>query len=455
LILDGDKNHTGALLALVRAAGYEASAVATVDAARKALKDTRADVVFIALDPSEEEDGLRLLRGDGGVVDALDGAEIIIMGEHDDPERADQAIRLGASYFFCKPFDEQNLASMLRDIAAEIASLEIPASSEDNSQPCVVDQFGFLRGSSRSMRKLYRLIRKVAHTDASVLVHGESGTGKELVARTVHTLSERAEGPFVAINCAAVAENLMESELFGHEKGSFSGADKRHHGFFERATGGTLLLDEITEMDIDLQAKLLRVLETGKLMRVGSEQEIDFDVRIISSTNRSPEEAVEKGQLREDLYYRLAQFPIHLPALRNREGDIGGLAQYFLNELNAHHETELRFSTEASRLIGMASWPGNVRQLKHAVERAYIVSNSVIEADAFELSRRSANGITSSSELVEIPVGTSLADSERELILATLEQNSGDKSATAEQLGISLKTLYNRLNGYEEMVKQE
>lgn len=443
LVLDGDHSHAESLVTLARGIGYQVECVDNLEDAKKSLEHTPFDVVFVSLDLPGGGDGLTLLKSS-----LLEAAEIIVMGEHDDPERADRAIRLGASYFFCKPFDEQNLGSMLRDIVAECEAESLAQCND--SVPCVVDQFGFLRGSSRPMRKLYRLLRKVAHTDASLLVYGESGTGKELVARTVHTLSERSEGPFVAFNCAAVAPNLMESELFGHEKGSFSGADKQHKGFFERAHKGTLLLDEITEMDHELQAKLLRVLETRTVRRVGSEKEIALDVRVVSATNRPPEEAVADERLREDLYYRLAQFPVYLPPLRSRGDDIRGLAQYFLNELNAHHGTELYFEADAMERIARSEWPGNVRQLKHAVERAYIMSESAIEASAFDLETPVGNGVDVNSEMVHIPVGTSLADSEREIILATLERHEGDKTATAAALGISLKTLYNRLNRYAD-----
>lgn len=448
LVLDGDREHAQALMNFARGIGLEVYRAGNLADAGLLLEGKPFDVALISLDLPGGEEGLTLLQSPH-----LSAAEVLVMGDEDDPGRADQAIRHGASYFFCKPFDEQSLGAMLRDIVVECETDQ--SASKNEGTPCVVDQFGFLRGSSRPMRKLYRLLRKVATTEASLLVHGESGTGKELVARTVHTLSNRSEGPFIAFNCAAVAPNLMESELFGHEKGSFSGADKRHRGFFERAHGGTLLLDEITEMDLELQAKLLRVLETQQVRRVGSEREIALDVRVVSATNRPPADAVADGSLREDLYYRLAQFPVHLPPLRSRGADIKGLAQFFLNELNTHHATELCFDSSALALISRSSWPGNVRQLKHAVERAYIVSETVIEASAFDDGLSNGNGVSTNGDVVEIPVGTSLADSEREIILATLEQHGGDKTATAAALGISVKTLYNRLNQYADRTSPE
>ncbi|WP_167854711.1 sigma-54-dependent transcriptional regulator [Mangrovimicrobium sediminis] len=442
LVLDGDRVHTAALSSLAEQTGYRVHPADNLAAALELVQGGGLDLVFLALDLPGGEDGLQLLENAD-----LDGAEVIVMGDADDPLRADRAIRLGASYFFCKPFDEHSLGGMLRDIAAEFAA-DAQRPPDGASVPGV-DQFGYLRGSSRSMRKLYRQLRKLAPTDTSVLVYGESGTGKELVARTVHALSPRSEGPFIAFNCAAIAPTLLESELFGHEKGSFSGAARQHRGFFERAHGGTLLLDEVTEMDLELQAKLLRVLETRSVRPVGSEREIAVDVRLVSTTNRPPQQAVDDGVFREDLYYRLAQFPLSLPALRRRGDDIAGLAQYFLNELNAHHGTELYFEEEALARIAGSPWPGNVRQLKHAVERAYILSEYAIGAAAFDVELPEGEGATVVGDVVEIPVGTSLADSEREIILATLDKFDGDKSAAAEALGISLKTLYNRLNRYE------
>ncbi|WP_157976398.1 sigma-54-dependent transcriptional regulator [Parahaliea mediterranea] len=441
LVVDGDEAASEALATLARDAGFQTYRVKSVADAKTVLAGKTIDVLFAALDLPGGDSGLQLLS-----LPQVADTETIVLAEADDPERADLAVRQGAAWFLCKPFDNDYVSALLGDIAAECADSGAGVGEDVTAQ--VVDQFGFLRGSSRPMRKLYRQLRKVAASEASVLVFGESGTGKELVARTVHTLSERREGPFVAVNCAAVAENLMESELFGHEKGSFSGAERRHHGFFERASGGTLLLDEITELDLELQAKLLRVLETRLVRRVGSEQELPVDVRVVSATNRQPEDAVSDGRLREDLYYRLAQVPLQLPPLRRRGNDIGGLAQFFLNELNAHHGTELRYSASALERIAGHRWPGNVRQLKHAVERAYILSEAVIEADVFETELATA-AADDDANSVEIPIGTSLADSEREIILATLARHDGDKAAAAEVLGISLKTLYNRLKRYE------
>ena len=296
------------------------------------------------------------------------------------------------------------------------------------------------------MFRLYRTLRKVATGDVSVLLIGESGTGKELAAQTIHQRSTRCDQPFVGVNCGAISPSLIESQLFGHEKGSFSGATSTHRGFFETAHGGTLFLDEITEMPIELQVKLLRALELGVIRRLGSENDIDLDVRIIAATNRQPEEAIADGKLREDLYYRIAQVPVWLPPLRDRAGDKTALAQYFLTQLNEQDGNCAAFTEEALDKIDQMSWAGNVRELRSAVQRAYLLANGNITADLITEEVLSNEG---SSEYLRISVGESLEDSEKKLIFATLEANEGNKKATAAALGISLKTLYNRLNDYD------
>jgi len=443
LILDRDPEHEKTLSDFVSTIGFEVMHCRDVESASDALETDAVELAFIDLDSDAQDHNLSLLESD-----KLDGTEVLVMSSEDDPLLSDRAVRLGASYYFCKPMQPEKLKSLLVDLVAEIESQR---DGPPEKPPCAVDQFGLLRGSSRGMRKLYRQLRKITRSDASLLVVGESGTGKELVAHTVHLLSDRADGPFIAFNCAAIPPDIAESELFGHEKGSFSGATRRHRGYFERAAGGTLLLDEITEMAPELQVKLLRVLETRRLRRVGSEEEIGVDCRIVSAANRSPERAVAEGALREDLYYRLAQFPLKVPPLRNREGDRVGLAHYFLNELNLKHDTAVTFSSAALETIDAHDWPGNVRQLKHAVERAYILSEVRIDADVMPQPNQGLAGTPTVDEddVVEVEVGTSIAEMERRLIEATLAKNNDDKKITAAELGISLKTLYNRLQDYD------
>jgi len=290
------------------------------------------------------------------------------------------------------------------------------------------------------------MLRKVALTEMTVLLVGESGVGKELAARIIHELSERSKGPRVPVNCGAISPEILESELFGHEKGSFTGASKRHAGFFERADGGTLFLDEITEMSPELQVRLLRVLETGHLRRVGGEKELPVDVRVVAATNRDPAEALEEGRLREDLYYRLAQFPLRVPTLRERGDDVIVLAERFLAELGKEHGVEKHYSDEVLELLRVHTWPGNVRELRNAIGRAYVLAGEEIRPD--DLPPSVIEGRPVESDYLRIAVGTSLEEVERRAILATVEHMEGDKKAAAETLGISLKTLYTKLKKY-------
>jgi DNA-binding NtrC family response regulator len=309
-----------------------------------------------------------------------------------------------------------------------------------------IKQFGLLYGSSPAMENLYQQVGRVAVTDATVLLVGESGTGKELIARTIHQQSLRNDQLFVAVNCGAIAPHLIEAALFGHEKGSFTGAAKQQIGYFEHASHGTLFLDEITEMPVDMQVKLLRVLECGRFTRVGGDEEVRVDVRLIAATNRDLETAVRQGALREDLMYRLAVFPIHVPPLRERIGDIDKLALQFLHELNAKASTAKTFSQRSLDIIKSYAWPGNVRELKNVVHRAFILATDQLEVEEHLASPSHTPAMAEGC--LNFPIGIPLMDAQREIILATLKHYNGNKRMTAETLGISLKTLYNRLQEY-------
>jgi two-component system, NtrC family, response regulator HydG len=308
------------------------------------------------------------------------------------------------------------------------------------------------------MQEIFRLIERVGPTEASVLLTGESGSGKELAAQMIHEYSARRGKPFIAINCGAIPAGLIEAELFGYEKGSFTGAVRAHAGVFERANGGTLLLDEVTEMPLDMQTRLLRVLESRRFYRVGANTEYSSDVRVIAATNRCPLAAVQAGQLREDLLYRLAVFPIDLPPLRNRGDDVELLANHFLSELNAQAMTQKRLSAHARMTLKLHSWPGNVRELKNCIERAFILGDSVLElapliqngARAEAAGGEVGNAILVDRERLEIRVGSRIYDMERSLIEATLDYFKGNKRRAADALGCSLKTLYNKLNTYSQ-----
>ena len=330
--------------------------------------------------------------------------------------------------------------------SSNIVSLPFVAAARAASAPALV-RFGHLFGCSDAMQEVYRRIEKVAPTSATVFVTGESGSGKELVARTIHDRSAFARAPFVAVNCGAIPANLIEAELFGYEKGSFTGATRRHHGCFERAEGGTLFLDEITEMAQEMQVRLLRVLETGRYARVGGEVDLHARARVLAATNRDPRQAVQDGQLREDLMYRLAVFPIALPALRDRDGDAELLAEHFLQQLNAAEGTAKRFSRQAVMTIRTHRWPGNVRELRNAVQRAFIMANDEIDMDFAGLACEEPVGTC-----LKLPIGIPLAELERQMIYATLDHCDGNKRRCAQMLGISLKTLYNRLTEYQSGV---
>jgi DNA-binding NtrC family response regulator len=299
-------------------------------------------------------------------------------------------------------------------------------------------------GRSPAAFTLARSIVKAAPTEASVLIIGESGTGKEIVARAVHDRSSRREAPFVAINCGAISPSLAESELFGHEKGSFTGASATTMGCFERAHPGTLFLDEITEMPLSMQVQLLRVLETGQYHRVGGTEQLKVNVRIIAATNRDPQEAVRTGNFRMDLLYRLAVFPIRVPALRERRSDIAYLAQRFVDELNAQEKADKVLGPSAIETLESYNWPGNIRELKNTITRAYILADHEINIEPFDRARRLVSTELKQGHL-KIPIGTSLTQAQHALIMATLDHYAGDKQQTALALGISPKTLYNRL----------
>jgi two-component system, NtrC family, response regulator AtoC len=304
-------------------------------------------------------------------------------------------------------------------------------------------RFGTLIGACPAMQEVYGLIGLVARSDASIFISGETGTGKEMVAKAIHASSRRAKETFLAVNCGAVSATLIESELFGHERGSFTGADRRHRGFFERAHRGTLFLDEIGEMPRELQVKLLRALDTSEVTRVGGVESVKFDVRIIAATNRPLKELVAAGKLREDLYYRLNVFPIALPPLRERGSDVELLAEHFLGESNSAEGTAKQLTPDSRKRLRRHGWPGNLRELRNVIQRAFILAGEASEVDAWPQSITEAD----SADIV-VRAGTPMAVAERHLILATLGQFGGDRRRAASALKISLRTLYARLREY-------
>jgi DNA-binding NtrC family response regulator len=397
------------------------------------------------------------------VMPNLDGFKLLAHVKEDYPETAvilltgqgsvDAAIRAvkdeGAFYYFEKPINTRKIQLVLKK-AAEYSS----ARRENDLLRRQLRQygaFGEMVGNSDAMREVYTIIEQVAPSSVSVLVTGESGTGKEMVARTIHKLSPRANQPFIAINCAAVPETLMESELFGHEKGAFTGAAERRIGCFELANNGTLLLDEIAEMPFLLQAKLLRVLEDKTVRRLGSMREMNVDVRVIAATNKDPYKAVQEGTLREDLLYRLNVITIKLPPLRDHRDDIPLLAQHMIDELSRRHsKTARQISPESMELLMGCHWPGNIRELRNVIERAVVIcEGEQIEKRhlPFHITGQRPSPAT---DAVMIPIGMPLDEVERRVILSTLARTDYNKTRTAETLRISLKTLHNKLKAYKE-----
>jgi len=441
LVVEDDPNLRSGLAALVSRDDCDCREAGTLEEARKCLSVHPFDAVLIDLS-LPDGNGLELL----GDTEALGSPEYIVITGDGSAESAVQALKRGALDYLTKPIDRGRLRSVFSHVRRTCALRDEVFGLREQLRD--LGRFGPMVGRSDAMRKIYELIERVAPTDASVLVTGESGTGKELVAETVHRLSRRSAEPFIAVNCGSMAPNLIESELFGHEKGSFTGADRRRLGYFERADDGTLFLDEITEMPLELQVKLLRVLEVGAVTRVGATDPTPVNVRVLAASNRAPVHAVDQGALREDLLYRLNVFPIELPPLRKRGGDVALLAEHFLAELNAREGTAKRLTPGALARLRELRWPGNVRELKNVVERAWILADTAIDVSALP-GAPVDNNTAQEPSIVEMRVGSPLAETERRMILATLASVDGNKTKAAEVLGISLKTLYNRLNVYE------
>jgi two-component system response regulator AtoC len=438
LIVDDDPDMVGWLQEVARLEGFTSTGAQTLQQAREQLQRKRPDVVLTDLRLPDGE-GIELARE----LPASDAPELIVVTGHATVDSAVAALRAGATDYLVKPAELDRVQAVLRH-ARKTAALrnEIGALRHELRK---LGRFGSLLGSAPAMQLLYDQLGRVAPTSATVLLLGESGTGKELAALTLHELSRRREAPFLPLNCGAVSAQLIESELFGHERGSFTGADRQHKGFFERAHGGSVFLDEVTEMPMELQVKLLRVLETGSFSRVGGVTPIVCDVRIIAASNREPERALAEGKLREDLFHRLNVFPIRLPPLRQRGADIELLARHFLAELNRAEGTAKSFSADSVAKLYQHGWPGNVRELRNHVQRAYIMADDVIDCS---LPAAMVQPTPEDCTTVTIRVGTPLEEVERRVTLATLAQCGHVKRKAADILGVSLKTLYNRLEVY-------
>jgi two-component system response regulator AtoC len=442
LLVDDDSDAAETMAMLIANEGFTVATAGSLRDARRQMSLQEPDIVLLDL-MLPDGSGMELISD----VKALPNAELVLITGHASLDTSIQALRLGASDYLVKPMSLKQLQGVLSRVTKPSALKAVAGDLEAQLES--EGHFGALWGGSEPMRRVYQQIVRVATTAVSVFITGESGTGKEVVARTVHELSRRRGHPFLGVNCGAISPHLMESEIFGHEKGSFTGADRQHLGFFERTNGGTLFLDEITEMPLDLQVKLLRVLESGTFMRVGSTQVQETDVRIIAATNRSPSEAVTRGKLREDLLYRLNVFPIHLPPLRDRIDDIPLIARHFLEQIGEREGAAKKISSEVLERLAGYRWPGNVRELRNVVYRAYVMTpGRTIEEDHLPQAPGQASTGSAAPPVLSVRVGATLAEVERLLTLATLEHLGRHKEKTAATLGISLKTLYNRLKEY-------
>src|SRR5438034_10652927 len=446
LIVEDEENERTGLAELVTAWGYRAeTAKDGAEGLEKAGSWSPSIVITDMKMP--RMGGLELLER---LATDANTMAVVVVTAQGTIDTAVQAMRMGAYDYITKPIDTNRLHTILQNASSLLgtrAELEVTRRKLRDA-----GSLGSLIGSSKKMQEIFHLIEMVAPSTASVLITGASGTGKELVARTIHDLSPRRNKPFLPINCAAIPETLIESEIFGHEKGAFTGALERRTGCFELAEGGTLLLDEIGEMPVATQAKLLRVLEDRKLRRLGSKVETTVDVRVLAATNKVPEEAVARGELRNDLYYRLNVFNIHMPPLREHKEDIPELVQALLGEMNAKHGRKVAAVSEAVlNAFTNYSWPGNVREVRNTLERAVIVCDAaVVETKHLPpgFGQTTLRSSADDGDAVRLDVGTTVEQAERLLILKTLEATNNNKTRAAEILGISLKTLHNKLKEY-------
>ena len=441
LLVDDDVSYRASLATLVTTEGFAVREAGSLSEARERIGEAIPDLVLLDLG-LPDGDGAELLRE----APTPRATEYVVITGNASIESAVQAIRDGALDYLTKPTQPERLRAILAGVVRTLGfKLELDRLSRELRE---LGRFGRLVGRSPAMQQVFDLIARVAPTQATVLLTGASGTGKELAAESIHLMSSRRSQPFFAINCGAIAKTLIESELFGHERGAFTGADSRHRGYFEQAHRGTLFLDEVIEMPLEAQSKLLRVLESGSLMRVGGTEVVQADVRVVAATNGDPQQAVARGQFREDVYYRLNVFPIALPPLSERGDDIELLADHFLEAINAREGTRRILTPESRAELRTRAWPGNVRELRNVVERAAILSDREIGAGLVRGGAEQATGGDADGEVIRLSADVSLAEAERRLILAALEHHGGDKGRAAETLGISLKTLYTRLQTY-------
>src|SRR3954464_9152829 len=433
--------------------GHDVTVCPDGSAALKALEKGSFDAALLDL----KMPGLTGIEVLGKIKQISPETEVIILTGHATVDTAVQALRLGAFDYLTKPCKWAELEVILARIAERRALENKTVALETRLK--AAEGTPTLVGETPAMQQVRRLIETVAPTDASVMILGETGTGKELIARNLHDKSRRTSGAFIPVNCGALPENLVESELFGHRKGAFTGADAHRKGLFEVANGGTLFLDEVGELNKNIQVKLLRFLESGEIRRVGENDPFRVDVRVLCATNRDLREMIEAEQFREDLYFRINTFEIHLPPLRERKADIAPLARHMLTRYTSRRgNLEAALSPEALEVLTAHDWPGNIRELANAIERAMILAGSgpigvehlPTQAPARRLSTPSTSPAVAGPHF-QIPEGSpTLRDIEMKYIQVILEKHNGNKPAASRELGISLKTLYNKINQLQQ-----
>jgi DNA-binding NtrC family response regulator len=439
LIADDERHIAEGLQMLLAEEGYD---VDTATDGRKAWdKVSKGGFGLVLADlKMPKMDGLELFAQmrESGI-----DSEIIIITGKGTVASAVEAMRHGAYDYMTKPLDVERLKAL---IPKALDKYQVKTANRELQQRLEsLTKYGDMFGQSDVMVRIYNIIEAVAPSSASVLIVGESGTGKELVARALHNKSTRGKGPFVALNCGAFPREILENELFGHEKGAFTGAINEKPGAFEQADGGTLFLDEVAEMEPDIQVKFLRALEQRAFRRLGGKKEVQVDIRVVAATNKNIEEALRDGKLRDDLYHRLAVIPVYLPPLRDREGDVRLLAEEFLRRFSKEQEKEIAgFSDGAIEYIETYRWPGNVRELKNSIERAVILART----DTIQVADLIPRHMGFNEQEVHIPIGTSLEDTERQLMLKTFAFTSGDHRKTARILGVTQKLLKEKLQKF-------
>jgi two-component system response regulator HydG len=447
LVVDDEPGQRTMLRAVLTAEGYHVAEAEDGDAALAHVEAHFYDLILMDVRMAQL-DGMAALKA---IKARSPGIPVVLMTAYGTVRDAVEAMKAGAYDYLTKPLDVDELKLTLA------RGLRHAALEEENARlralvGCDVDVTTII-GTSEPMRRVFEAIALVAPTEATVLIQGESGTGKELVAQAIHANSPRRAGPLITVNCAALPETLLESELFGHERGAFTGATERRLGRFELAHHGTIFLDEIGELTPAAQTKLLRVLQSQEFERVGGTHTLKVDVRVIAATNKDLEAAVRTGQFREDVWYRLQVFPLTVPPLREHRDDIPLLAEHFLKSYTERHRRRLRGLTpRALDLLMRYEWPSNVRELEHAIERAVILARGEhLTPEEFPPSLRAANGDLEDPTLQEpsVPVGLTLKEVERELIRKTLERTGGNRTRAAEVLGISRATLHNKLKEYD------